>query len=93
MMRQIAPDAVLLLDCHYNSLEQYHPGTPNIYAVRVGEQCAIRYVAVASGRVICGRTMRNGRWSWSRSARAEASQSTSSGGYVTWHLRYDGVRT
>jgi hypothetical protein len=51
MMPRIAPGAVLLLDRHYNSLEQYHRGSRIIYAVRVGEQCAIRYVAVASGRV------------------------------------------
>jgi hypothetical protein len=52
MMPRLAPGTVLLLDRHYNSLEQYHRGTANIYAVRVGEQCAIRYIAVASGRVI-----------------------------------------
>jgi hypothetical protein len=52
MMPRLAPGAVVLLDRHYNSLEQYHRGTPNIYAVRVGEHCAIRYVAVAAGRVI-----------------------------------------
>ena len=52
MMPRLAPGAVLLLDRHYNSLEQYRRGTPNLYAVRVGEQCAVRYVAVASGRVI-----------------------------------------
>jgi len=52
MLPRLAPGAVLLLDRHYNSLEQYHRGTQNIYAVRVGEQCAIRYVAVGSGRVI-----------------------------------------
>ena len=61
MMPRLAPGAVLLLDRHYNSLEQYHRGTPNTYAVRVGEQCAIRYAAVASGRVILGHTIRSGR--------------------------------
>jgi hypothetical protein len=52
MMPRLAPGAVLLLDRHYNSLEQYHRGTPNIYAVRTGDQCAIRNVAVSTGRVI-----------------------------------------
>ena len=52
MMPRLAAGAVLLLDRHYNSLEQYHRGNQNVYAVRVGEQCAIRYVAVGSGRVI-----------------------------------------
>jgi hypothetical protein len=30
MMPRIARGAVLLLDRHYNSLKQYHRGTPNI---------------------------------------------------------------
>ena len=52
MAPRLAPGAVLLLDRHYNSLRRYHPGTPNIYAVRAGTECAIRYVSVASGRMI-----------------------------------------
>ena len=87
MAPRLAPGAVLLLDRHCNSLEQYHRGTANIYAVRVGEQCAIRYVAVVAGSVILGRTIRNGRFSWWRSAWAEASPSTLLGECVTWRLR------
>jgi hypothetical protein len=49
---RLAPGAVLLLDRHYNSLRPYHRGMANIYAVRSGEQCAVRYVAVASGHII-----------------------------------------
>ena len=52
MAPRLAPGAVLLLDRHYNSLRAYHRGLPNLYAVRLGEQCVIRHVAVASGRVI-----------------------------------------
>ena len=52
MTPRLAPGAVLLLDRHFNSLRLYHRGMPNLYAVRSGEQCAIRYVAVASGRII-----------------------------------------
>jgi hypothetical protein len=52
MSPRLAPGAVLLLDRHYNSLRIYHRGSQNLYAVRVGEQCVIRYVAVASGRII-----------------------------------------
>ena len=52
MSPRLAPGAVLLLDRHFNSLRPYHRGMHNIYAVRVGEQCAIRYIAVASHRVI-----------------------------------------
>jgi len=52
MTPRLAPGAVLLLDRHFNSLRPYHRGMPNLYAVRSGEQCAIRYVAVASGRIV-----------------------------------------
>jgi hypothetical protein len=52
MTPRLAPGAVLLLDRHYNSLRPYHHGMPNMYAVRAGTGCAIRYVAVSSGRVI-----------------------------------------
>ncbi len=52
MSPRLAPRAVVLLDRHYNSLRPYHRGTPNLYAVRFGEQCAIRQVAVASRRII-----------------------------------------
>jgi SOS-response transcriptional repressor LexA len=52
MSPRLAPGAVLLLDRHYNSLAGYRRGMQNLYAVRVGEECVIRYVAVASGRII-----------------------------------------
>lgn len=52
MAPRLATGAVLLLDRHYNSLRAYHRGMHNLYAVRVGEQCVIRYVAVGSGRII-----------------------------------------
>jgi hypothetical protein len=52
MAPRLAPGAVLLLDRHYNSLRPHHRGMTNLHAVRVGTQCAIRYVAAAPGRVI-----------------------------------------
>ena len=52
MTPRLAPGAVLLVDRHYNSLRPYHRGLQNLYAVRFGTQCVIRYVAVASRRVI-----------------------------------------
>jgi hypothetical protein len=52
MAPRFAPGAALLLDRHYNSLRSYHPGAPNIYAVRAGTECVIRYVTASSGRVI-----------------------------------------
>jgi hypothetical protein len=52
MAPRLAPGAVLLLDRHYNSLQSYRHDAVNMYAVRVGTQCAIRYVGVTSGRII-----------------------------------------
>jgi hypothetical protein len=52
MAPRLAPGSVLLLDRHYNSLRPYHRGAPNIYAVRAGTQCAVRYVDVTSGHII-----------------------------------------
>jgi hypothetical protein len=52
MAPRLTPGAILLLDRHYNSLRPYHRGMQNLYAVHVGEQCVIRYIAVGSGRVI-----------------------------------------
>ncbi len=52
MSPQLAPGAVVLLDRHYNSLRPYHRGMRNVYAVRSGEQCTIRHVAVAQGRIV-----------------------------------------
>ena len=52
MAPRLATGAVLLLDRHYNSLRAYHRDSTNLYAVRAGEQCAIRYVATKSGRII-----------------------------------------
>ena len=52
MAPRLAAGAVLLLDRHYNSLGAYHRGMQNLYAVRFGSQCVIRYVAVAPRRII-----------------------------------------
>ena len=61
MIRALRP--ARFLDRYYNSLDQYHRGRPNIYATCVGEQCAIRYVAVAVGRVIlCPHTLSGRNW-------------------------------
>jgi hypothetical protein len=52
MSPRLAPGAVVLLDRHYNSLRPYRRGMRNLYAVRFGEQCTIRHLAVAQHRVI-----------------------------------------
>jgi hypothetical protein len=52
MVPRLAPGAVLLLDRHYNSLHPYRPGATNMYAVRDGTRCAIRYVTISLDRIV-----------------------------------------
>jgi len=52
MSPRLGPGAVLLLDRHYNSLQPYRRGAQNLYAVRAGDECVVRYAAAASGRII-----------------------------------------
>lgn len=52
MAPRLSPGAVLLLDRHYNSLAPHRKGVRNIYAVRAGADCAIRYLESSSSRVI-----------------------------------------
>jgi len=40
MAPRLAPGAVVLLDRHYNSLPPYRKAMPNLYAVRLADQCA-----------------------------------------------------
>ncbi len=44
--------AVLLVDRFYNSLDPYRHSQVNIYAVRFGAACIIRYVSVAEDRLV-----------------------------------------
>jgi transcriptional regulator with XRE-family HTH domain len=48
----VLPEAVALIDRHYNSLLPYRPNRPNIYAVRHGSLLALRYVEFLSGRLV-----------------------------------------
>ena len=52
MFPRISSGARLLLDRHYNSLEPYRRSQPNLYAVRAGSRCLIRYVSLAEDRVV-----------------------------------------
>jgi hypothetical protein len=52
MTPRLATGAVLLLDRHYNSLHAYRPGATNMYAVRDGTRCAIRYVTISPDRIV-----------------------------------------
>ena len=48
----VLPDAIALIDRHYNSLLPYRPNRPNLYAVRHGSHLTLRYVEFQSSRLI-----------------------------------------
>jgi hypothetical protein len=48
----ILPEAIVLVDRHYNSLMPYRRSRPNIYAVRHGSHLTLRYVDHQSNRLV-----------------------------------------
>jgi hypothetical protein len=48
----VQPDAIVLIDRHYNSLVPYRPNRPNVYAVRQGSRLRISYVDFLSNRLV-----------------------------------------
>ncbi len=46
------PDALAVIDRHYNSLASYRAGRPNLYAVRNGAHLKLRYADYASARLM-----------------------------------------
>ena len=46
------PEALVLIDRHYNSLLPYRPNRPNLYAVRHGSHLTLRYAEFQSSRLI-----------------------------------------
>lgn len=46
------PDALAVIDRHYNSLLPHRPGRPNLYAVRDGAHLALRYADFAASRLV-----------------------------------------
>lgn len=48
----LSPDAVAVLDRHYNSLAPIHPPRPNIYAVNIANTLAFRYISYEANRLI-----------------------------------------
>jgi hypothetical protein len=46
------PDAIAVIDRHYNSLLAYRPGRTNLYAVRNGPRLTLRYVEFLSSRLV-----------------------------------------
>jgi len=48
----VLPEAITLIDRHYNSLMPYRPNRPNLYAVRHGSHLTLRYVDFVANRLI-----------------------------------------
>ena len=48
----VLPDAIVVLDRHYNSLAGYRPNRTNIYAVRNGGNLSLRYVDFLANRLV-----------------------------------------
>jgi hypothetical protein len=48
----VLPDAIALIDRHYNSLLPYRPNRPNLYAIRHGAHLTLRYAEFQSSRLI-----------------------------------------
>jgi hypothetical protein len=48
----VLPEAIALLDRHYNSLLPYRPNRPNVYAVRHGAHLTLRYADFLANRLV-----------------------------------------
>lgn len=48
----VLPEALALIDRHYNSLMAYRPNRPNLYAVRHGSHLTLRYVDFLANRLV-----------------------------------------
>ena len=48
----VLPEAIALIDRHYNSLTQYRPNRPNLYALRHGAHLTVRYVEFIANRLV-----------------------------------------
>lgn len=48
----LKPNAIAILDRHYNSLTPYRPAGLNIYAVRLGNNLVFRYAAFEANRLV-----------------------------------------
>jgi transcriptional regulator with XRE-family HTH domain len=51
MRPRIMPGATLLIDRHYNSLRSYRRREPNLYVVKRGEMCTVRYVELQGNQL------------------------------------------
>lgn len=48
----VLPDAIAVIDRHYNSFQNYRPNRSNIYVVRHGAQLRLRYVDFLLNRLV-----------------------------------------
>ena len=48
----VLPEAIVLIDRHYNSLAPCHPNRPNLYAVRHDAHLKLRYVDLKLNRLV-----------------------------------------
>jgi hypothetical protein len=48
----VQPEAIALLDRHYNSFAPYRPVRPNVYAVRLGTHLRLRYAEFVLNRLV-----------------------------------------
>jgi len=48
----VLPDAIVVIDRHYNSLMQYRASHPNVYAVKCETRLILRYVESFRGRLV-----------------------------------------
>ena len=52
MYPRLLPGATVLIDRHYNALEPYRKGEQNMYAVRKGDGCTVKYVELAGHTLV-----------------------------------------
>ncbi len=51
MRPRLLPGAMLLIDRHYNSLHSYRRREPNLYVVKSGNTCKVRYVELQGNQI------------------------------------------
>lgn len=52
MFPRLLPGATVLLDRHYNALQPYRKGQPNLYAIRMADTCVIRQVELSRRNLV-----------------------------------------
>ena len=52
MWPRLSPGSTILVDCHYNSLRPYRKSDRNMYAIRKGEGCTVKYVELSASLLV-----------------------------------------